>query len=162
MHNPTIKLHFSCLRAQTGSGATQPDCWFDLPTAYFPLQGHDRCFQCLWTAISLYIGWVHPVAHVTTNDNTWWWLGFKPKHVVIHVFNKARWNTVANEGLLYSFIVISLLVTVLTPFLARVISSTLKMEATCTSETSVYNKPTHRAISQKSAVKTSDSTESWK
>jgi hypothetical protein len=37
-------------------------------------------------------------------DNTWWWLGFKPKHVVIHVFNKARWNIVANEGLLYSFI----------------------------------------------------------
>jgi hypothetical protein len=27
-----------------------------------------------------------------------------PKHVVIHVFNKARWNIVANEGLLYSFI----------------------------------------------------------
>jgi Fe-S-cluster containining protein len=26
-------------------------------------------------------------------------------HVVIHVFNKARWNIVANEGLLYSFIV---------------------------------------------------------
>jgi hypothetical protein len=38
-------------------------------------------------------------------DNTWWWLGFKPKHVVIHVFNKARWNIVANEGLLYSFLV---------------------------------------------------------
>jgi hypothetical protein len=32
----------------------------------------------------------------------WWWLGFKPKHVVIHVFNKARWNIVANERLLYS------------------------------------------------------------
>jgi hypothetical protein len=30
----------------------------------------------------------------------------------------------------------------LTLFLAHIISSTLKMEATCSSETSVYNKPT--------------------
>jgi hypothetical protein len=37
--------------------------------------------------IYLYIGWVHPVARVTMN-----------------VFNKARWNIVANEGVLYSFI----------------------------------------------------------
>jgi hypothetical protein len=29
----------------------------------------------------------------------------KPSSGVIHVFNKARWNIVANEGLLYSFVV---------------------------------------------------------
>jgi hypothetical protein len=65
---------------------------------------------------NLYIGWVHPVAHVTM---TWVQQSFIRnnasacfiKHVyhnmfrlkVIHVFNKARWNIVANEGLLYSF-----------------------------------------------------------
>jgi hypothetical protein len=37
---------------------------------------------------------------------------------------------------------------VLSPFLARVISSTLKMEETRSSETSVYNKSTRRHISQ--------------
>jgi hypothetical protein len=47
--------------------------------------------QVVWmstviTNENLYIGWAHPVAHVTMNE-----------------YNKARWNIVANEGLLYSF-----------------------------------------------------------
>jgi hypothetical protein len=37
-------------------------------------------------------------------ESTWWWLGFKLKHVVIYVFNEARWDIVANEGFLYIFI----------------------------------------------------------
>jgi hypothetical protein len=40
----------------------------------------------------------------------------------------------------------------LTLFLARVISSTLKMEATCSSETSVYNKPTWHRIAEDSIL----------
>jgi hypothetical protein len=40
----------------------------------------------------------------------------------------------------------------LTTFLARVISSTLKMEVTRSSETSVYNKPTRRHIAEDAIV----------
>jgi hypothetical protein len=36
----------------------------------------------------------------------------------------------------------------LTPFLTRILSSTLKMEATCSSETSLYNKSTRLHISE--------------
>jgi hypothetical protein len=48
-------------------------------------------------------GWAN--IRYSVYDNIWWRLGFKPKHVVIYVFNKAHWDIVANEGLLYLFIV---------------------------------------------------------
>jgi hypothetical protein len=65
---------------------------------------------------------VHPVAYVAVNEynNPWFatmiervllntyittCFGLNPGHQQIYVFNKTRSNIVANEGLLYSFIV---------------------------------------------------------
>jgi hypothetical protein len=82
-------------------------------------QGHQRLTEinCYW----LFLLWVsasccacnnewvqqsfvrNNVSAYSVYDNTWRWLGFKPKHVVIHVFNKIRWNIVANEGFFFFF-----------------------------------------------------------
>jgi hypothetical protein len=69
-----------------------------LPVCHAPIwrQWPDFFFFLFWVSASC--------CACNIYDNTWWWLVFKPKHVVIHVFNKARWNIVANRGLLYSFI----------------------------------------------------------